>query len=103
MGDMTNEAVEETVETLFGIHIVSGQDVEQRSVTFKSDPEAMNILVQGEMNDEGQQVVTVTASGPSGDLEGMQELGDILVELGEMIRSEEMAKQFQTNAKFSGE
>ena len=81
---------EDDFDTVIELHIVSGEDRVEKTVQFNSDMSKMNILLEGELKD-GAQHVTITASGPAGDAEGVQELGQVLQSLGEVLASPQMA------------
>lgn len=89
---MTDDIVE--TETVLGVHIVAGDDQAEKTLILNSDPNKMIIVIEGELGDDGKQRITIDASGPTGDLEGIQELGDVLATLGALLGSPEMATQF---------
>ncbi len=82
----------EETNTVIGVNIVTGkEDEEGQIVTFSQSKSEMTVLIEGFVDSEGNDNVTVTASGPAPTGAGIKELGEILVGLGTALASDEMA------------
>jgi hypothetical protein len=87
------ETHESETKTVLGLHILSGEDVVERALVLKEDYETMTILIEGSLKD-GEQHINITAAGPDPTLDGLKELGDLFVSLGEVLVSPDMAQHY---------
>lgn len=78
-------------QTVVGVNITTGKEVEPVVVHFNASHERMTVLIEGYTDENGVENVHVTASGPEATPEGLVELGEVLERLGEVLASKEMA------------